>query len=87
MSAKRHTKTANINACIYEGDSDVSFDCVGVLACKFALCHTMPPTGDDECCCRDQGTCLSVSAKIEALRCLTLKIKGWMKQLEEDLEY
>jgi hypothetical protein len=65
--------TANIVANIYEGRFQVNFDCVGELACRFALCHTMPPDGNDECTYREYSSCLCQTAKISALESLKKK--------------
>ena len=86
MPAKTATKTANICANIYEGKFIVSFDCVGVLECEFALCPTMPPDGNDECVFREQGTCLSPCAKCAAVERIRKKLASELKQIEEDLE-
>jgi hypothetical protein len=84
MAAKKRTKTANICANIYEGEFQVSFDCVGVAACRFALCHMMPPDGSEECTYREHGACLSPSAKHAALEALHGKIRKELKQYAED---
>ena len=86
MAAKKATKTANICANIYESEFQLSFDCVGVEACRFALCPMMPPDGSEECTYREHGSCLCPHAKYAALEALGNRIKKELKQIEEDLE-
>lgn len=86
MPAKKATKTANACATIYEGKFDVNFDCVGVTACKFALCEIMPPNGDYPCSYSDHSTCISPHAKLAAIDLLRSKLVKESKQLEEDFE-
>jgi hypothetical protein len=84
MPAKKATKTANLCVTIYEGDFDISFDCVGVEMCRFALCPVMPPTGEEECTFREHGTCRSASAKVAALELLSSRIKRERRQYDDD---
>jgi hypothetical protein len=86
MAAKKATETTNVYATIYEGSFDVNFDCVGVMVCRFALCHCMPPTEDDECTFRECGSCRSKVAQQAALEALRKRITKELKQIEEDLE-
>jgi len=86
MAAKKNTKTANICANIYEGEFQISFECVGVQVCRFALCSMMPPDGSEECTYRDCGSCLCPHAKHAALEALGNRIKKELKQLEEAFE-
>lgn len=86
MSAKKATKTANVCATVYEGSFDISFDCVGVMMCRFALCSFMPPDGSEECCRREHGTCLCPNAKHAALESLRNRLTKEMKKLEEDCQ-
>lgn len=86
MPVKKATKTANVCANIYEGEFQLTFDCVGVMVCKFALCQMMPPDGSDECTYREHGSCLCPHAKSAALESLRSKITKELKQLEECLE-
>jgi hypothetical protein len=84
MSAKKATKTANICANIYEGKFQLSFDCVGVETCRFALCSMMPPDGSEECTYRDCGSCICPHAKYAALESLRNKLTKELKYIEED---
>lgn len=86
MSVKKATKTANVCANIYESEFQLSFDCVGVEVCRFALCPVMPPDGSDECTYREHGTCLCPQAKYAALETLRNRLTKEMKQIEEDLQ-
>ena len=86
MSAKKATKTANVGAYIYEGDFSLDFSCVGVLACRFALCEIMPPGADSECCHSDHSTCISPNAKPAALEALLGKIKKELKEYDDAAE-
>ena len=86
MSAKKATKTANICANMYEGEFQLSFDCVGVDVCRFALCPVMPPDGREECTYREHGSCLCPHAKYAALESLRNRLTKELKQLEEDCE-
>jgi hypothetical protein len=76
-------KTANICANIYEGEFILSFDCVGVQTCRFALCSVMPPDGSEKCTYYDYGSCLCPHAKYVALETLRNRISKEMKQYED----
>ena len=82
MLAKKATKTANICANIYESELQLSFDCVGVEACRFALCSLMPPDGSEECTYSEYSSCLCSHAKIAALEALKNWLGKQLKQLE-----
>lgn len=84
MSAKKVTQYPNLSANLYDGNFDTSFECIGVERCQFALCPEMPPTGDDECCYVEYGVCRRVSAQLEALRILRIRVTTMMKGLEEE---
>ena len=86
MAAKKATKTANICANIYEGEFQITFDCVGVAVCRYALCSMMPPDGSEECTYRDHGSCLCPHAKHKALESLRSRLTKELKQIEEDCE-
>jgi hypothetical protein len=86
MGVKNATKTTNICANIYEGEFQISFDCVGVEVCRFALCPVMPPDGSEECTYREHGSCLCPHAKSAALESLRNRLAKELKQLEEDLQ-
>lgn len=83
---KKASKTANICANIYEGEFLISFECVGVDACRFALCPVMPPDGSEECTYRDCGSCICPQAKDAALESLRNRITKELKQLRENYE-
>lgn len=83
MPAKPATKTTNINANLYDGELQIGFDCVGVESCRFALCPTMPPTGDEECTYREYGSCRRTSAQQAALNDMLNRIKKELKQFKE----
>lgn len=85
MPAKKATKTANTVATLYEGSFNITFDCVGVELCRYALCSFMPPDGSEECTYRDHGTCLCPHAKHAALEALGNRIKKELKEIEETL--
>ena len=74
-------KSANVVATIYEGKYDISFDCIGVEQCKYALCAIMPPTGYDPCVYLD-GVCECYDSKKESLGKLMDKLKKSIKELE-----
>lgn len=82
--AKKHTKTANVCANIYEGEFQLSFDCVEVEKCRFALCQVMPPDGSEGCVYREHGTCLSSSAKYAGLSAMRARLTREMKILDEN---
>jgi len=86
MAAKKATKTPGVDASLYEGHLDLSYNCVGVEACRYALCSMMPPDGSEECTYREHGSCLCPHAKHAALEALSHKIKKEMKQIEEDCQ-
>jgi len=87
MSAKKATKTANVCATIYEGGFDINFDCVGVLACKYACCELMPPDGNCPCTYSDHSTCISPHAKLAAIESLRDRLLKEKKDIEEGFEY
>jgi hypothetical protein len=64
---KTGTKSANINATLYDGEWQVNYDCVGVGTCRYALCSIMPPSGDEECAYREYGACRCLPAQYAAL--------------------
>lgn len=80
------TKTANACATIYEGKFDINFDCVGVLACKYARCELMPPDGDYPCWSSEHGSCRSPHAKLAAIELLRNRLSKEKKDIEEDFE-
>ena len=82
MPAKKADKNPNVCATIYEGRFDTNFDCPGVEVCKFALCQEMPPTGDEECCFREYGSCRRPVAQHAALDELRKKITRELKKLD-----
>ena len=84
MSAKKNTKIPGVDASLYEGSLGLSYNCVGVEACRYALCPLMPPDGNEECIYREHGSCLCPHAKHAALETLGRKIKTEMKQIEKD---
>ncbi len=86
MPAKTATKTANIVATLYDGAFDVSFDCVGVEACRYALCSTMPPDGSEECTFREHGSCRHTGAKLAALESMKIRLNKESKRLEEEIK-
>lgn len=86
MPAKKATKTVNAVATLYEGAFDITFDCVGTVVCKFALCPVMPPDGSEECTYREHGSCLCPHAKHAALETLRNRLTKEMKLIEEVLE-
>jgi hypothetical protein len=83
---KKPTKTANILATLYEGGFQISFDCVGVEACWFALCPMMPPDGSEDCTYSEHGSCLCPGAKAAGLESLRNRLTKELKQLTEDSE-
>jgi len=65
------SEKANVNATLYDGEFQIGFDCAGAETCRFALCSTMPPDGDEECFFRQNGSCThrpSQQAAIESFR-------------------
>jgi hypothetical protein len=84
MPVRKATKTANINANLYDGEFQLGFDCVGVENCRFALCPLMPPTGDEDCTYREHGSCRDTSAQQAALEALKKRIVKELKQREDD---
>jgi hypothetical protein len=84
MAAKKATKTANAVATLYEGAFDITFDCVGTMACQYALCSEMPVDDTEECFFREHGSCRRPAAQQTTLEILISKLKKELKQLEED---
>lgn len=83
MPAKRATKSANINATLYDGDFQLGFDCVGVEVCRFALCSFMPPTADEECFFLEHGSCKHPQAQHAALDAFCSRIKRELKRYSD----
>ena len=86
MPVKQATKTANVVATLYEGTFDITFDCVGTMVCKFAMCSEMPIDGTEECFFREHGSCRRPAAQQTAVEILVAKLKKELKRLEEDSE-
>ena len=86
MSAKQATKSANIVATFYEGAFDVTFDCVGTMVCKFAMCSEMPIDGTEECFFQEHGSCRRPAAQQATLETLINRLKKELKQLEKNSE-
>lgn len=84
---KKATKTANINAGIYDGQFQVDCDCVGVEVCRFALCPVMPPDGSEECAYREYGACQSPQAKCAAIESLRARLLKELKLQQEVMEW
>jgi hypothetical protein len=72
--------SANVYASLYDGEFQVGYDCAGVDTCRFALCSTMPPDGNEECFFRRDGSCTSPIAQQAALESLRSRIKGELKK-------
>ena len=68
MPAKPATKLPNVSASMYQGQLQLDFDCVGVEACKFALCPVMPPDGSEACFFSEHSSCSCPGAKFEAMK-------------------
>lgn len=84
MSAKQATKTANVCANIYEGEFSISFECVGVEACRYALCSVMPPDGSETCVCFEPGACRCPPAKLAAVESLKSRVIKELKRIQEE---
>lgn len=80
----KRNKKPHISAIIYESDFSLTYECVGELSCKFALCEVMPPNEESVCCFYDHGGCRSYEAQKSSLEFLRGKISGALKQLKED---
>lgn len=80
------TKTANVVATFYEGTFDITFDCVGTMVCKFAMCSEWPLDGKEECFFREHGSCRRPAAQQTSLEILINRLKKELKKLEEDSE-
>jgi hypothetical protein len=86
MPVKKATKTPGVDASLHEGQMSIYFNCVETEVCRFALCHSMPPDGSEECFFRDCGSCRRTLAQQTTLEILINKLKKELKQLEEDSE-
>jgi hypothetical protein len=83
---KKATKTANVVATLYEGTFEITFDCVGTMVCKFAMCSEWPIDGTEECFFRKHGSCRRPAAQQMTMEMLINRLKKELKQLEEDSE-
>jgi len=80
------TKTPNVVTTLYDGNFDITFDCVGTTICKFAMCSEMPIDGTEECFFREHGSCRRPAAQQTALEAIINRLKKELKRLEEDSE-
>lgn len=86
MAAKKATKKPGIDASLHEGELSIYFNCVGAETCRFALCSSMPPDGEEECFFRDHGSCRRTVAQMESLEAFRNKIMKELKELKERME-
>lgn len=86
MAPKKRTKSANVTATIYEGQFCVEFSCVEVDACRFTLCHVMPPDGSEPCIYSEHSMCTSPLSRLTALELIHRQLTKELKQLKEDAE-
>jgi len=87
MPKRKANKTANVCANIYDGEFQATtFDCVGVLVCRFALCSLMPPDGSEECVYSEHSSCVCPQARYVALKSLRDKLSKELKSIEDILE-
>lgn len=75
---------ANITATLYDGDFCLSFDCGEITTCKYALCETMPPDGDQKCYFREYGACRNGAAQLAALTALRDRLTRELRQIAEE---
>lgn len=80
MSAVR----CNINVASYDGDVQISYECVRTGRCKFGLYPMTPPERDMECGFYASGTCIQTGAQLAALRNLKSDINAEIKRLEAE---
>jgi len=52
-----HNNVANVNISLYDGEFNVTVECVGVKQCAFASCSLMPPNDDEDCYYSEYGSC------------------------------
>ena len=84
MSAKKATKAPGVDVSLHEGQISIYFNCVEAEFCRFALCHSMPPDGSEECFFRDHGSCRRTVAQQTTLEILISKLKKELKKLSEE---
>lgn len=77
-------KAANIYASLYDGHFDVGFDCPGAESCQYALCAMMPPDGVHDCFFHEHGSCRQQTAQYDALERLMKRLKGKMKEFDDE---
>ena len=77
-------KCANIGAHLYDGEFQINFDCVGVAACRYALCPVMPPDGSEECTFQQYGACRNPFAQCAAIEALKKRLAKELKARSED---
>ena len=76
---------ANISVTLYDGSFDVSFDCDGVLTCKYCLCDLMPPQSEnDHCAYNKWGSCYNVSVNIAAMESVRRRLSQRITRLKSD---
>lgn len=80
MPAKKHT---NICVSAYDGELDISYDCIGPEKCKYGLCIVMPPDGTEDCTYSKYGTCHFPSARCAAVENLRNRLTRELKHLKE----
>ena len=82
MPAKRNIKMANLNAGLYDGEFQASYDCVGENRCKWALFYCQPPAPEDECTKKQGCQCNHPMAQKAALIALRDRITVELEQYE-----
>lgn len=86
---KRHTMKRNMkpNTMIqlYENDVTITYDCVGVEQCMYAICAMMPPDGTEECTYSEHNTCNNIDARLASIKVLQTKAMAEAKRIEKHM--
>lgn len=73
----------NINAFIGHGELDLTYECGGVMQCKYALCTEMPPTGEEDCFDYHYGACDNQLVREVGLKALRDRLTRELRRIAE----
>lgn len=78
----KKSKIINAGVSFYDGEYQVSFDCIGEKRCAHAMFFCEPPDVDDECAKKRQCSCTHPGAQRATLTAIRDRITEDLKQYE-----
>ena len=85
MSSKH--KYPNINVSCYDGETQISCDCIrDPMKCAHLLTHTIPPEADDTCTFYASGNCHKPAAQLAAMKHARAELDSQIKAMEDFLK-